>query len=620
MEPYIRSREEAAFIRRVIALHLESKLPDASLRPPLALVDPPVLPPDEPEPVSPGLYRDYIHALSANIKAKQKYEAVKQQLFPISSTTALATSSDSRSNATALLSHRLALAKYSQKLARLQAVEKHLDELSSLPASSPSFFSEEALASDSVIPLPSVPNSVISGVGLAAAQQDVVRNDLDDLLNGLERNVLRAKLALKREEEALAHAKALSSVKTGSSASDMGARLMALTATRDELIAWIDGELSKVDDSVGGNRGVADDESLPGDIADEDIDGKHQLAPTRTPGGRLHKALAKVNERQKIEEMLGEIHKKYAHYMEMRRELIAMLQKQPMPSTDNSKNPKDMDNPLFANKPDFHSKYRSQTSFQQQDQSSAAAVELAPQAHLLIPYLSSLISLSREQKSLIQHKSHINVHLSRAMREVAGALDHVAEESLLLPQFPMPKKLIQQQQQQISLATSGGGVFGSGDSNKKAMTLLSPPGPGAEVLGKIREWRYAAGEAKITTLEKVAEKIEEGQLALESAMRALGETEELLGRDHVNHHQFENTSSEHEQASDDNGDDNTWLDQNNDAGNSENMAMKFKAGGVKKRGYSRIGTRFSAVQVQPLAKKNDIWERLDGNLGGLKLS
>ncbi len=46
----------------------------------------------------------------------------------------------------------------------------------------------------------------------------------------------------------------------------------------------------------------------------------------------------------------------------------------------------------------------------------------------------------------------------------------------------------------------------------------------------MKSWVFAADSAKIATLESVAEKVEEGQLALEDSMKILGEVDRLLGR------------------------------------------------------------------------------------------
>ncbi len=50
-----------------------------------------------------------------------------------------------------------------------------------------------------------------------------------------------------------------------------------------------------------------------------------------------------------------------------------------------------------------------------------------------------------------------------------------------------------------------------------------------DISGRMKDWAFAADSAKIATLEAVAEKVEEGQLALEGSMKVLDEIDQLLG-------------------------------------------------------------------------------------------
>ena len=571
LEPYIKTREEAAFIRRILALNLDSALPDTTVTPPLALVSPPAKPALQAE--LRGRQRQYLEALSANFKARQDFESIKTTL---SSFQPPQSSPSSSSTPSALLAHQITTAKLSQKIERLNIIEKHLDELAALPAASPSFLTPNAVENDAETSLPPVPKSVISGVGLASAQRDVVRSDLNGLLNDLEKSVLRAKLVLKKEEEALADAKATSPALNGSPPTESSVKLQALTTTRNELISWIENELSKAGDDMEEEEGSF-------------MDGQEKPPPpTRTPGGRLHKGVAKAEEQRKMAIKIHGIREKYAQYTESRKALVQMLDKSTSapPTTSAPGKPKDGSNSsILKTRPHISS---SATAPKPKPPGSA------PQAHILTPYLSALLYLSQEQKSLIQHKSHINVQLSHAARDSASALDHIAEESQLLPRFPLPKKL-----QRLG-RLDGPNSF-------------APTSPGAEVLGKVKGWRYAADEAKISMLEHVAEKVEEGQLALESANTALDEADDLLGITRSG----EGEEGGQEGEGDGEGESSIWLGQQASA-----------AGKTSKRGFAahrRMGGGGKSTSLAggkpriPKAKQQqrDVWARLDGDLGGL---
>jgi hypothetical protein len=102
---------------------------------------------------------------------------------------------------------------------------------------------------------------------------------------------------------------------------------------------------------------------------------------------------------------------------------------------------------------------------------------------------------------------------------------------------------------------------------------------------------FAADSAKISTLEAVAEKIEEGQIALEGSMRTLGEIEQLLGQTPESQEKEERAST---------GEDDLWLAEGQPSG---------QTAGARKH-TSRTADR--------PAQAKTAWDRLDGNLGLLR--
>ncbi len=104
--------------------------------------------------------------------------------------------------------------------------------------------------------------------------------------------------------------------------------------------------------------------------------------------------------------------------------------------------------------------------------------------------------------------------------------------------------------------------------------------------GRVTPWVFAADSAKISTLEIVAEKIEEGQLALEGAMERLEEIDRLLGR----HPAGRSALSQGDPADED-----IWLADN---------APSNKAAKARKR-----------VEEGSHTQAGDVWDVLDGSLG-----
>ncbi|KAL2172448.1 hypothetical protein VTG60DRAFT_5723 [Thermothelomyces hinnuleus] len=245
-----------------------------------------------------------------------------------------------------------------------------------------------------------------------------------------------------------------------------------------------------------------------------------------------------------MDEQLASIKEKYAQYLGARKNLLQLVSQQPQP--------------LIEPPPE------------EDRRPAPAEPNPAPTAHLLSPYLEQLLLISREQKGLIAQKSHINGTISNQLKENNQALDLLAEESQLIPAHPMP---------------------GAGRANSafaEATSVTGKCGPS----DRVRPWVFAADSAKIATLEAVAEKIEEGQIALEGSMRTLGEVQELLGQ-----------SPEGEEKG-------------GRASTAEDSLRLVEGQGPEKTAGAERQTRRKADK--PPAQTRTAWDMLDGNLGLLR--
>ncbi|KAK4159165.1 hypothetical protein QBC43DRAFT_327699 [Cladorrhinum sp. PSN259] len=505
LDPFIRPREEVAQIRRVLALHLASCVQDVPVTEPLALVEA-----TNPASLSTarGLHRDYLEALNANIQARNKFKAQSQkQSHPSGKDTS---HSDEAGRDT--LHEHLATIQLKKKQERLEVVQKHLEVLKRKPAASEGFMKPEEIFKDSR-PLPKVPGDLVTALGF---DKTATCAHLKDLIDQLEKHVLRTKLLLKREEQLLEQVKSRST-STPETITD-SAKLEALSKTRVELISWIETELSKA--SGDDNDGAGDD-----------------MSHRRSVRGSIDP----IN----MDDQLASIKEKYTQYIEARKALLQLVAQQP--------------------KPDI------QPRSEDQKPPGVAESGPAPSSHLLAPYLEQLLAISREQKGLITQKSHLHNTITKQAKENCKVLDHLADESQLIPAHPMP----------------GAGRSKSGFSD----SCLSTGAEKAEVSSRIKPWVYAADQAKIATLETVAEKIDEGQVALESSMRTLAEMDVLLGRQAGN------------EVGKGDGEEDLWLEEGRHAENARKH--------TDKRG-SKVGRQ----QQQPLPKT--VFDLLDGNLGLLR--
>ncbi|KXH67962.1 hypothetical protein CSAL01_01131 [Colletotrichum salicis] len=492
LEPYVKPREQVAYIRRALALHLRACRQPGPIQEPLSLVDAScrVRPTNEVR----GLQKEYLKALNANLKARNEYEITRDAA--VTAAPSRPTAVDPRDQ----IEQHVALVKLRQKQQRLLTVQKYLDLLGRQPAASPDFLDLEDIFRKSMS-LPEVPKEVVNGFSVSAS---TTKTNLGGLADQLEKVVLRAKLLLQREEQ-LRNGVRQNTASLAGQVSDE-AKAHALDATRAELINWIETELSKA-------SGEADDQAN---------------------GYNGH------TEQANIDEHLGEIKSKYNKYVAARKALLNIVSEQTQPIL----------------KPGGEA---SSTAGQSQTNPPA------PTVHLLLPYLEKLLSLSREQKGMITQKSHIHTVLAKQARETRQALDHLAEESQLLPGHPMP----------------GAGRPKSGFGEDFSTAVAEKPVPS----DRVKPWVFAADSAKIATLEVVAEKIEEGQVALEGSTTALQEVDKLLGHE----------PKKAEMEAGDTTEEDIWLTQG-----SEKPGM---------RQHIRHQSKGSTV------KHDDIWSVIDGKLG-----
>ncbi|POR31857.1 Uncharacterized protein TPAR_07931 [Tolypocladium paradoxum] len=502
LDQYIKPREQVNYIRRILALQLGSYTGERPAVPPLSLAD-------STRDVSPstevkGVQKEYLEALHANIAARRQFDEALQAGRPKDDLQSKPLSVGSE-----LLEERLALLKLRQKRECLLAIQQSLHCLAEKPASAQNFLDTEEIFHGATA-LPSVPEAVINSF---VAEQSTAQPDLQVRINQLGKTVLRAKLLLKQEERLLAEARARS--KSKPDVVSNGAKLEALNTTRNELINWIETELSKAS-------------------ADEPDGSAEDTRHTHGPRSEDDQAT--------IATQLRQIQDKYARCLAARKDLLALATRNPQPSIPPPAQPTSSAKHGYDDDPE-------------------------PGNYLLTPYVEALLSISRHQKAAITHKSHMNSVLSKQSKDTGQILVHLAEESQLLPSYPMKDSLRRR------------------SAIRNEMTTKSSDRPNISTLTK--PWVFAADSAKIATLEAVAETIEGGQIALENSMKSLQSIDHLLG-------QGEDAVVDETTAVEP-PDEDVWMS------SEENKAAAARKHSQKKAGPSR--------------QKGDPWSQLHGNLG-----
>jgi hypothetical protein len=211
----------------------------------------------------------------------------------------------------------------------------------------------------------------------AAQRQQSYRRDLNELVEQLEKSVLRAKLLLTKEQKLLS---GLPEVQARNGPPTWSwSRLQALAKARNELINWIEDVLAKAGEGF------------------DDLE--RELVPQST----------EKMEKSYVNNQLGTIQRQYAQYNKVRQSLIIAATRP-------------IDKPII--KPPEDGRATLETKNEVED--------LSPMSHVLQPYLGELASLLSQQKSMIQQKCHVTISLAKQLKEASQGLDRLADESYLL--------------------------------------------------------------------------------------------------------------------------------------------------------------------------------------------
>lgn len=391
LAPYIKSRQEASRIRGVLAAHLEAQIKHTAGHPALALLSLP----DCSSSVKPfsktvhGLQKEYLKALKANIKARREYDQVsavdslRQSASANHHTVAAGLTSTSADvpDREEYLATYISLTQQRQRHERLRILQDYVDKLEQKAEAATSFLDP---AKSHVSQLQRIPAELVTSSD--ATPQASSQDALQDLIRQLEKAVLRAKLQLKNEKQLLDKVKGDQSRRqqtNGSVASKSENTLQPLGRTRNELIKWIEEELSKAGDSA------PDDESLQGNPCEERVT-------------------------ISIDKQVDTVKAQYRQYVQARTEFL-----------DSIAEP--VNTELFPKA--IHERPAEEESFEKEYTTCPAWI--------ISPYLQDLLSTANEQKSLIQQKSHLTVSLAKQHKETVLSLDRLAHESHLLPMFPL---------------------------------------------------------------------------------------------------------------------------------------------------------------------------------------
>ena len=369
------------------------------------------------------------------------------------------TSNGQASNDLSPLSSYTNLLSQRQRLEKLQILQDYLEKLSKSPSSSPDYLQPKSLLA-TLDPLPQLPADIVTSSEVGGLSTN--KTDLKDLVSSLEKSVLKAKVLLGNEKKLLAQLRD-STANSSNDSTDENWRLSALNRTRDELIGWVEEELSKTSD------------------------GSSKPTSAMTPAESYVSAA----------EALPQVQSKYSQYTTARQDLVDAISKDPDIS-------------------EFAIKQAVIESSQVKEADTTTTTN-----HVVLPYLKELLTISNDQKGLIQQRSHNASTLTKGKQEISSAMDRLAGESHLLPAYPLPD----------ARKRRGAENTPSFDEEIARVEKVDPA-------KMARTWIYAAETAGTSTKEMLIENVEEGGAAVEESRQSLVELHQLMGRtDH-------NTSAE----------------------------------------------------------------------------
>ncbi|KAI9866482.1 MAG: hypothetical protein M1813_001032 [Trichoglossum hirsutum] len=475
--PYIKTRQEALRIRRTLTIYLSSTLASSEIESklPYALAAPHTslsvkrIPPE----IS-GLRKQYLKALQANGKAREEY----QSLSDLRATSDEATTRQTTKKADegdgdheGILQTYLSLLRLRQRYEKLRIFQDYLDLLCRKPPAKPQFLDMNEILKELPAP-PKLSAEALRSIG--ANDLYSPGSNIDTLTRQLEMSVLRTKHLLENEKMLLAEWKdkrdeaAITGTVVGSH------RSHALGQVRNELIHWIESELSKTGHPLEGNVGQAS-----GDWTPEADSGVSYSAESIT--------------------------RQYREYIEARKSLLTAL------STATLSLPTQEGSTVVADAID--------------EVGQAGSIDQVVPAHSLLPYLSyHLLPLSTLQKSIIQQKSCLTTSLAKQQRSTTQTIERLSEESHLLPSYPLLAGQARFRNAAAILASRA--VDNRPVSSERDITGSG----GDDSIRKARAWLFAADAARAATEDAVREKIESGEDKIQNAQETLAKLLGLLGQ------------------------------------------------------------------------------------------
>lgn len=420
LKPYIRTRQEVHRIRQALTSQLSSSLPNDLPLSQASLGSAPPTNDDDgalgkvtSDPIllssnSSSLHAQYLAALNAHRAAQARYNAAKADIANLISeqqqpTTPVRYSTEPQSGSKNGVAEYLASLRAQRSQTRADAVLNALDRLASLsphPAQTDIKSAVRELLGEA--PVPPSSGHLSNGIG------DGGKEKLDGLVSNVKRAVVKAKVGAEeaqRERERSEKRRRECDIIHGDV--DVLVRQKALEKARDELHAWMEGELAKVQEHEE-------------DEEEEDMgNGANGLNGNGTHHGQ-HQEVSEDVVNEKVHEM-------YDRYIESRKELLVVVE-----STlkDHARQKEEQDRPTELTP---NSSTPSSPSIRRRNTLQQPSTTPSISALSLLLHLPQLVNTSRTNASILQQTSFLRRSLQQSSTASTSTIQRLAGESHLVP-------------------------------------------------------------------------------------------------------------------------------------------------------------------------------------------
>lgn len=368
LSPYIGTRENIYKTRQALssALSASTGADDAPLSP-LTLIDGIVPAKDEQPPITfNGVRKAYVAALRAHQDAQSRFTALKSEVATLQ-TDILDIDQHAAEASLSRANERITFLRQEQRRKKLQLIQNAFQDVATTKGH-PTTLDEIIQTShrDQPVPPPTGPQ----------LQQPL--DETEAHVFKLKKAVLQARNELERPEPSTL------TLENGSTPQDR--MVSPLQLARDELIAWIEGELAKLPDNLdGGDDPLERDES--------------QATPSENPSEGLDTT-----------SNLDTIRESYERYIAARQALVSVASR-PASQTPASSGP---------------------LSRISQPAAPTAAPSGPALASSVLPYISPLLGTSLTERALLQQSSYLRRQLGTASSATSQAIARLADESHLV--------------------------------------------------------------------------------------------------------------------------------------------------------------------------------------------